>query len=88
MSYDIAKQKINIKKHGIDLAECCEIFDAPMLTREDVRINYGEQRLISLGVLHGEVVVLVWVDRMEEPHFISCRRAEKYEQKLYYSQTR
>ncbi|MBS0383167.1 MAG: BrnT family toxin [Proteobacteria bacterium] len=37
-----------------------EAFDGPMLTREDDREDYGEQRLVSLGWAHGRVVVLVW----------------------------
>ena len=88
MTYDTAKRKINLEKHGIDLADCMDIFDEPMLTREDSRENYGERRLVSLGMLHGEVVVLIWVDREDEPHFISCRRAEKYERKIYCARIR
>jgi len=51
MSYDPAKRKLNLRKHGLDLAECEPVFDEPMLTREDDRYAYGEQRLISLGWL-------------------------------------
>src|SRR5260363_123200 len=81
MAYDEDKRKINLAKHGIDLADCEPIFDAPMLTREDDRKHYGEQRLVSLGMLNGTVVVLVWTDRHTGVHVISCRKAEKYEQK-------
>jgi hypothetical protein len=84
MSYDPAKQKLNLRKHGIDLAECDDVFDEPMLTREDDRETYGEQRLVSLGRLKNRVVVLVWTDRDEEPHFISCREAETHEQEAYF----
>jgi uncharacterized DUF497 family protein len=52
MSYDPAKRKLNLRKHGIDLAGCDGVFDEPMLTREDDRETYGEQRLISLGWLN------------------------------------
>jgi uncharacterized DUF497 family protein len=37
MSYAPAKRKLNLRKHGIDLAECEGVFDEPMLTREDDR---------------------------------------------------
>ena len=79
MSYDPAKQKLNLRKHGIDLAECEAVFDEPMLTREDDREAYGEQRLISLGWLKDRVAVLVWTDRDEDPHLISCREADTTE---------
>jgi uncharacterized protein len=65
--------------HKIDLAECEATFDAPMLTREDASQSYSEQRLISLGWLHGRVVVLVWTDREDGPRLISCREAKPYE---------
>jgi uncharacterized protein len=55
-----------------------------MLTREDDREAYGEQRLISLGWLTNRVVVLVWTDRDEDPHLISCREAETHEQEAYF----
>jgi len=76
MVHDPAKRKKNQRKHGIDLAECESVFDAPMLTREDTRESYGEQRLLSLGWLKGRVVLLVWTDRDDGPRMISCREAK------------
>jgi len=49
MSHDRAKRRKNLRKHGVDLPGCMEAFDNPMLTREDDREAYGEQRLVSLG---------------------------------------
>ncbi|GAB6141901.1 BrnT family toxin [Methylosoma difficile] len=85
VSYDDNKRQINLKKHGIDLAECVSIFDHPMITKEDARENYGEQRLLSLGLLNSVVVFMVWVDKVEHPHLISVREATKHEQKYYYA---
>ena len=84
MAYDPLKRKKNLRKHAIDLAECEPVFDAPMLTREDTREAYGEQRLMSLGWLSGRVVVLVWTDREDGPRMISCREAEPHEQEAYF----
>lgn len=86
MGHDPAKRKKNQRKHAIDLAECESLFDAPMLSREDCRENYGEQRLVSLGLLGGRVVVLVWTDRDDGPRMISCREAEPHEQEAYFRQ--
>ncbi|KOR33061.1 hypothetical protein TI05_03295 [Achromatium sp. WMS3] len=83
-SLDPNKQRTNLSKHGIDLAECEAVFDNPMLTREDTRQQYVEQRLISLGWLKGKVVVLVWTDRADGPRLISCREATFHEQKAYF----
>jgi len=38
---------------------------------------------VTFGILNGEVVVLVHVDRDEDMHVISLRRAEKYEARYY-----
>lgn len=84
MAYDPAKQRKNRRKHEIDLAECELVFDGPMLTREDARDEYGEQRLVSLGWLNRRVVVLVWTDREDGPQMISCREAERHEQEAYF----
>lgn len=84
VTYDPAKRIRNKTKHDIDLAECEALFDWPMLTREDTREDYGEERLISLGMLKGRIVVLVWTDREDGPRMISCREAEPYEQEAYY----
>jgi uncharacterized protein len=84
MAYDPAKRRSNKRKHGIDLADCDAVFDAPMLTREDASQGYGEQRLISLGWLKGRVVVLVWTDRYDGHRSISCREAKPYEQEAYF----
>ena len=85
MSHDPAKRKRNLRKHKVDLPDCMEAFDGPMLTREDDRDNYGEQRLISLGLAHGTIVVLVWTDTNDGPRLISCREGKPYEKEAYFS---
>lgn len=84
MTYDPAKRRKNRRKHEIDLAECEAVFDGPMLTREDTREQYGEERLVSLGWLEDRVVVLVWTDREDGPRLISCREANSHEQEAYF----
>jgi uncharacterized DUF497 family protein len=84
VTYDETKRQTNLTKHGIDLAECAGVFDAPMLTDEDTREAYGEQRLKSLGWLNGRVVVLAWTDRETGPHLISCRYGDKHETQAYF----
>lgn len=86
MTYDENKRQKNIARHGIDLAECECIFDLPMLTYEDDRLPYGEKRLKSLGLLRGRVVSLVWTEREDEPHLISCRYGEPHETKKYFAE--
>ena len=84
MSHDPTKRRKNLRKHDIDLPVCMEAFDAPLLTREDAREAYGEQRYISLGWADRRVVVLVWTDREDGPRLISCREAEPNEREAYH----
>ena len=84
ITFDPAKRQANLDRHGIDLAACESIFDGFMLTTEDRRLAYGEQRLQSLGWLADRVVFLVWVDRQDGPHVISCREGTTHETRRYF----
>lgn len=83
-TWDEAKRQQNIKKHDIDFKDLAHIFDETMLTVEDTRESYGEQRLKSLTLFQNTIVVcVIWVDRNGEEHIISCRRALKHEARYY-----
>jgi uncharacterized DUF497 family protein len=86
ITFDEVKRAINIAKHGIDLADCESVFDFPMVTHEDDREDYGEQRLRSLGWFNARVVVLIWTEREVGPHLISCRYGDKHETSDYIKQ--
>ena len=40
--------------------------------------------MVTFGILNGEVVVLVHMDRKNDMHVISLRKAEKYEARYYF----
>ena len=85
IAWDEGKRRLNLSKHGIDLALLEEVFSAPMLTVEDTREAYGEPRLQSLGFWRGRVVFLVWTDRAAAAHLISCRYANKRQTRDYFN---
>jgi uncharacterized protein len=78
-----AKRAINIKAHSLDFVGCDEVFDSPILTWEDARLAYGEQRINLLGWLQGRVVHMTYTERGDEPHIISLRKADKHEIRRY-----
>ena len=82
--WDEAKRKKNLRDHGIDLAEVACVFDAPMVTVEDQRESYGEQRLLSLGWFRNRVVFLVWTEHNDCARMISCRYGDKHETRAYF----
>ena len=49
--WDENKNDSNIKRHGIDFKDVRKIFDGYTLTIEDDRLNYGEHRFVSFGIL-------------------------------------
>lgn len=83
-SWDETKRQQNIKDHGLDFEGADAIWDNFTITREDIREDYGEQRLVTFGILDGEVVVLVYTERDADMHIISLRGAEKHEARYYF----
>ncbi len=83
--WDKAKNKINIRKRGLDFADAPEIFNGPMLIQLDTRQDYGEDRWIGLGLINNRVVVVVYTerDKGETIRIISLRKALKYERKRF-----
>lgn len=84
--WDETKRLSNLRKHGIDFIDVPIIFDGDIVTFEDDRLNYGEQRFVTLGLLQGLVMTVVHTEREEYIRIISVRKATKYEQKIYFEQ--
>ena len=45
VTWDEPKRRSNIKDHGLDFVGCDSVFDGPIITQEDDRLVYGEQRI-------------------------------------------
>ena len=77
------KRQSNLSKHKLDFAQAYKVFAGFTFTFEDDRIDYGEQRFVSIGLLD-DVVVIIHTETAKEIRIISMRRANKNEQELYY----
>jgi uncharacterized DUF497 family protein len=86
LEWDDRKRESNIESHGIDFVNARMIFDGYTLTIEDDRYDYGEERLVTLGILEGRVVVVVHTENEDSIRIISIRKATKYEEREYFSQ--
>ena len=87
-TWDDPKRQQNIKDHGVDFADLEDFFSRDLLTREDTRVAYQEQRFQSVGVLNGVALFVVWTPRGDVggiPHLISARKAENHEYKAWQS---
>lgn len=86
ITWDESKRKLNLQKHGIDFRDADAIFDGPTVTAEDKRLSYGEQRLVTLGVLNGIIVSMTYTERKDQLRVISIRKALNHEARYYISQ--
>lgn len=84
LTWDEAKRQANLRKHGFDFADVESVFEGDTFTFEDDRFDYGEVRLITLGLLQGMVVVVIHAEEESLIRIISMRKADKHEQKLYF----
>jgi len=83
-TWNETKRKANLRKHGLDFADAEKVFDSPLVLVEDSREDYGEQRMIGIGLLDFLVVLIVHIESLEEIHIISMRKADSNETDLYY----
>jgi uncharacterized DUF497 family protein len=81
--WDEAKNRKNIAKHGLSFEDADQVFAGPCVTFEDDRFGYGEERLITLGLLAGRLVVIAHAPRDEGTRIISMRKGNRREQKIY-----
>jgi len=81
--YDPAKDRANLRRHGVSLARAAGIRWDAALEKLDDREDYGEDRYTALGLIEGEVYFVVYVDRGQSRRIISLRRANSRECKDY-----
>ncbi len=83
-TWDETKRQTNLQKHGLDFADAEKVFNGPLVLFEDTRENYGEQRMIGIGLLDYIVVLVVHVESDDDIRIISMRKADSDETDLYY----
>ncbi len=81
--WDAAKNRSNFAKHGLDFEDAELVFAGPCVTFIDDRVDYGEERFVTLGSLAGRLVVIAHAPRGEATRIISMRKANRREQKIY-----
>ncbi len=83
--WDKEKDRANRTKHGISFEEAKIIFEDPVLTAQDDREDYGEERFVSYGQLGALVIVaVVHTSRGGRIRLISACKANRKERQAYY----
>lgn len=83
IEFDPEKRILALQQRGLDFADASLVFSATTLDIEDVRADYGEKRVITVGLLQGRMVIIVWTQRGEKRRIISMRKANAREQERY-----
>lgn len=83
ITYDPAKDKENIAKHGISLREASRFLWRAAKMEEDRRKDYKEERFTATGFIGARLHVMVFTPRQGALRVISLRKANEREQKRY-----
>ena len=82
--WDDDKETANIRKHGLSFDDAIRIFkDASRATVIDNRFDYGEERLVTTGLIRERLCVVVYTKNNQTIRIISARKANKRERKKH-----
>jgi hypothetical protein len=92
-AWHAAKSEANLRDRGFDFEFATLVFSGPTLEREDARHDYGERRVLAIGVADGVHLALVYTDRRIgrrgiERRITSARRASRKERAVYEAAVR
>ncbi|HRD28713.1 MAG TPA: BrnT family toxin [Caulobacter sp.] len=83
ITYDPAKREATLGARGLDFDHALLVFDGPTVDSLDERFDYGEIRRVTVGLLVGRMVIVVWTPRDDARHIISMRKANAREQRRF-----
>lgn len=84
-SWNKSKAKDNEAKHGVSFDLAKKVFQDPFAVEYlDDRQDYGEERLVIIGLADGQVLFVAYTERKGAIRMISARRATKHEQEAYF----
>ena len=90
-SWDGRKSSRNLRERGFDFEFATLIFEGPTLEREDTRRDYGERRVVAIGIAEGVALTVVYTDRTEAGEvvrrLISARVSDRHERQAYFEAT-
>lgn len=80
ITFDPMKREKALAERGLDFADAALVFEGVTLEVEDIRKEYGEERIICYGMLAGRMVVIGYTPRGADRHVFSMRKANEREQ--------
>jgi uncharacterized protein len=85
--WEDAKAAQNYANHGVTFEAAREVFKNPFaIERLDDREDYGEDRYVTIGIVDGRVLYVVYTLRNGTIRIISARGAEPHERRRYHEE--
>ena len=88
ITFDPSKRDWTLRERGLDFAAAETVLAGPCFSFLDEREDYGEDRVITYGLLAGRMVVVGWTPRGDNQHVFSMRKANDREQGKYAARLR
>lgn len=87
-TWDSEKSDENLRCRNIDFEFASHIFEGFTDESPDIRRDYGEDRIVAVGITQGVELTVVYTDRRNEAgvierRIISARRSNKKERNAY-----
>ncbi len=81
--WDEDKAATNLAKHGVDFVDAARIFAGYTLESVDHREDYGEVRMIAIGMHAEQAYVVVFTERNGRIRLISAWKAGRNDRRKY-----
>jgi uncharacterized DUF497 family protein len=86
--WDAAKSARNWRQRGFDFAFAVQVFQQPYVEFDDTRQDYGERRVVALGLVAEVPLTVVFTDRIAPGggvvrRLISARVSNRKERRRY-----
>jgi len=85
--WDQRKSDRHLRERGFDFEFATLMFDGPTLEHDDARRNYGERRVVAIGIAQGIPLTVVYTDRTQAGEvvrrIISARVSHRHERQAY-----
>jgi uncharacterized DUF497 family protein len=85
--WDDNKRRSNVIKHGIDFGDAIEAFYDPVAYTFLSPHPTGERRYVTVGLMRGALVAVIFTPRDETIRIISARAARRSERQMYGAET-
>lgn len=86
LEWDARKAATNLRKHGVSFPFAVGIFlDENRIERVDDMNDYGETRFVTIGLVDGFEIVVVYTLRQDKIRMISARKADPHEIEAYWN---